>query len=57
MAAYPALPTHASRLHTLTEAARALGWHLHVVEVRRADEVDTAFAGLPRAGVDAVLIL
>ena len=58
VAAYPALPTHASRLHIPTEAARTLGWHLHVVEVRRANEVDTAFAGLPRAaGVDAVLVL
>jgi len=55
--ANPAFPAHASRLHTLTEAARALGLHLHVVEVRRADEVDTAFAVMARAGVDAVLVL
>jgi putative ABC transport system substrate-binding protein len=55
--ANPAFPAHASRLHTLTEAARALGVHLHVVEVRRADEVDTAFAAMARAGADAVLVL
>jgi putative ABC transport system substrate-binding protein len=55
--ANPAFPAHASRLHTLTEAARALGLHLHVVEVRRADEVDTAFAAMARAGADAVLVL
>jgi putative ABC transport system substrate-binding protein len=55
--ANPAFPAHASRLHTLTEAARALGVHLHVVEVHRADEVDTALAVMARAGVDAVLVL
>jgi ABC-type uncharacterized transport system substrate-binding protein len=55
--ANPAFPAHASRLHTLTEAARALGLHLHVVEVHRADEVDTALAVMARAGVDAVLVL
>jgi len=48
--ANPAFPAHASRLHTLTEAALALGLHLHVVEVRRAEEVATAFAGLPPRG-------
>jgi len=55
--ANPAFPAHASRLHTLTEAARTLGLHLHVVEVHRADEVDTALAVMARAGVDAVLVL
>jgi putative ABC transport system substrate-binding protein len=55
--ANPAFPAYASRMHHLTGAARALGLHLHVVEVRRADELDTAFAGLPRAGADAVLVL
>jgi putative tryptophan/tyrosine transport system substrate-binding protein len=38
--ANPAFPAHASRMHNLTRAARALGLHLHVVEVRRADELD-----------------
>ena len=33
------------------------GAHLHVVEVRRADELDTAFAALPPAGADALLVL
>jgi putative ABC transport system substrate-binding protein len=55
--ANPANPAYASRLHNLTEAARVLGLHLHVVDVRRADELDTAFAGLARAGADAVLVL
>jgi putative ABC transport system substrate-binding protein len=55
--ANPANPAYASRLHNLTEAARALGLHLHVVEVRHVDELDTAFAGLARTGADAVLVL
>ena len=36
---------------------RALGLHLHVVEVRRADELDTAFAAMTQAGADALLVL
>ena len=55
--ANPANPTYASRMHNLTGAARALGLHLHVVEVHRADELDTAFTGLTQAGADAVLVL
>jgi putative tryptophan/tyrosine transport system substrate-binding protein len=46
--ANPAFPAYASRLYTLTMAARALGLHLHVVEVRWADELDTAFAEVTR---------
>ena len=37
--------------------ARALGLHLHVVEVRRADELDPAFVAMTRAGADAVMAL
>jgi putative tryptophan/tyrosine transport system substrate-binding protein len=48
--ANPAFPAYASAMHNLTGTARALGLHLHVVEVHRADELDTAFAGLTRAG-------
>ena len=55
--ANPAFPAYASRMHNLTLAARALGLHLHVVEVHRADEMDTAFTGLTQAGADAVLVL
>jgi putative ABC transport system substrate-binding protein len=55
--ANPAFPAHASRMHRLTMAAQALGLHLHIVEVRRADELDTAFVALARAGADAVLVL
>jgi putative ABC transport system substrate-binding protein len=56
----PAGPGYASRqvlLHNLTGAARALGLYLHVVEVRHADEVDPAFAALPSARADALLVI
>ena len=55
--ANPAYPTYAPRLHNLTGAARVLGLHLHVVEVRRVDELDTAFAAMTRAGADAVIVI
>jgi putative ABC transport system substrate-binding protein len=55
--ANPAFPAYASRLQNLTMAAQALGLHLHVVEVRRADEVDAALAGLTRAGAEAVIVI
>ena len=53
----PASPYHASRMHNLTVVAQALGLHLHVVELRRADELDTAFAAMTREGVDALIVL
>src|SRR5215470_17306923 len=55
--ANPAFPAYAATLDNLTVAARALGVHLHVVEVRRADELATAFVAMTRAGADAVLAL
>ena len=55
--ANPAFPAYASVLHNLTGAARVLGLHLHVVEVRRVDELDTAFAAMTQAGADAVIVL
>ena len=54
---YPGWPSYASVLNHLTRAARTLGLHLHVVEVRRADELDTAFAAITRAGADAVIVM
>ena len=44
-------------LHNLTVAARALGLHLHVVEVRSADELDAAFAAMTRERADALMVL
>jgi len=55
--ANPAFPAHEARMHNLTMAARALGLHLHVVEVRSADELDPAFVAMTRAGADAVIAL
>jgi len=54
--ANPANPAYESAMHNLTVAARALGLQLHVVEVRSADELDTAFAAMTRAGADAVIV-
>jgi putative tryptophan/tyrosine transport system substrate-binding protein len=56
----PVFPGYASRqvlLQNLTVAAQALGLHLHLVEVRSADELDTAFAALPQARADALLVM
>jgi putative ABC transport system substrate-binding protein len=55
--ANPAHARHESVMHNLAVAARALGLQLHVVEVRRADELDTAFAAITRAGADAVIVV
>jgi putative ABC transport system substrate-binding protein len=55
--ANPAAPGHAPRIHTLRVAAQALGLQLHVVEVRHADELDTAFAAMTQAGADALLVV
>ena len=55
--ANPANPAYQDNMANLTVAARALGLHLHVVEVRRADELDTAFAAMTRAGADALIVL
>jgi putative ABC transport system substrate-binding protein len=43
-------------MHNLTVAARALGLHLHVVEVHRADELDSAFTAMIQGGADALLV-
>jgi putative ABC transport system substrate-binding protein len=55
--ANPAFEVYPLYLHNLTVAARALGLHLHVVEVRRAAELAPAFAAITRAGADALMVL
>ena len=55
--ANPASPSHESNMNNLTVAARALGLQLHVVELRRADELDTAFAAMTQAHADALIVL
>jgi putative tryptophan/tyrosine transport system substrate-binding protein len=55
--ANPTSSYYASWMHNLAVAARALGLHLQVVEVRRADTLDTAFAAMVRAGAEALIVL
>jgi putative ABC transport system substrate-binding protein len=55
--ANPANPAYQDNMANLTVAARALGLHLHVVEVRQADELETAFAAMIQAGAEALLVL
>jgi putative ABC transport system substrate-binding protein len=53
----PAVPGHARRMHHLTVAGQALGLSLHVLELRRAEELEAAFAALRRGGADALFVL
>jgi putative ABC transport system substrate-binding protein len=55
--ANPVAATYASDMHNLTVAARALGLHLHVVELRHPEEVDSAFAAMTREGADALIVV
>ena len=55
--ANPASPTYDPVMHNLTGAARALGLSLHLVEVRRAEELESAFAAMTHAGADALIVL
>ena len=55
--ANPGNPAYADNMDNLTMAARALGLHLQVAEVRRADELDTAFTAMTREGADALIVL
>src|SRR5712691_2651157 len=50
-------PSESPRWLNLTGAARALGLHLHVVELRSAEELDTAFVAMTRAGADALIVV
>jgi putative ABC transport system substrate-binding protein len=53
----PAYPAYETTMHNLTGAARVLGLHLQVVEVRRAEELDDAFAAMTHTGADAVIVI
>src|SRR6266568_2170542 len=55
--ANPAAVSYTLYLNNLTVAAQALGLHLHVVELRSPDEWDAAFAAMPRAGADALIVV
>jgi putative ABC transport system substrate-binding protein len=50
-------PYYESTMRDRTGAAQVLGLHLHAVEVRSMDELDTAFAAMIRAGADAVIVI
>jgi putative tryptophan/tyrosine transport system substrate-binding protein len=53
----PANPTATALLHNLTVAAQELRLHLHVVELRRAEALDTAFAAMTHEGADALIVV
>jgi putative ABC transport system substrate-binding protein len=55
--ANPAAASYKPYLNNLTAAAGALHLHLHVVELRRPDELDAAFAAMQGAGVDALIVV
>ena len=44
-------------MNNLTVAATALGLHLHVVELRHADELDSAFAAMTQEHADALIVV
>jgi putative ABC transport system substrate-binding protein len=52
----PANLGHKRMLNNLALTTRTLELHLHVVEVRNADELDTAFAAMTQTGVDALIV-
>jgi putative ABC transport system substrate-binding protein len=53
----PANPPATSVLNDLTVAAQALRLHLHVVELRHAEALDTAFAVMTQEGADALIVV
>ena len=55
--ANPAQPAYKLLLHHLTATATKLGLRLHAVELRRAEELDTAFAAMTQAGANALIVL
>jgi putative ABC transport system substrate-binding protein len=53
----PASPGYEPGRDNVAVAARALGLHLQVVELRRADEVDHAFGAMTQDGAEALVVL
>jgi putative ABC transport system substrate-binding protein len=53
----PDNPPATSMLHNLTVAVQALKLHLHVVELRRAKGLATAFAAITQEGADALIVV
>jgi putative ABC transport system substrate-binding protein len=54
--ANPDSPGHAPQMHNLRGAAQTLGLHLHVVELRRSEEVEAAFVTMTSEGADALVV-
>jgi len=52
----PDHPAHAGFLRETQLAAHALGVGLHVLEIRRRDELETAFSGIRGVEVDALFV-
>ena len=55
--ANPASPGYGPGRQNLTVTAQALGLHLQVVELRRADELDHAFVAMTQEGAEALFVL
>jgi putative ABC transport system substrate-binding protein len=52
----PQSPEVAHQRETAQQAARALGWHLHVIAASSVNEIDGAFVALKRQGANALMI-
>jgi len=52
----PSSPELAGQPETAQQAARALGWHLQLIEARSDKEIDTAFADAKRQRADALVV-
>jgi len=55
--ANPNMPGLDLRIQSLTETARVLGLHLHVLEVGRPDALEQALAALRHAGAEALFVV
>ena len=53
----PANRPSGPEMENLTVASRALGLHLHILELRSPDELDHAFTAMTREGVEALLVM
>jgi putative ABC transport system substrate-binding protein len=52
----PSFVTSAGQLRDLEDAARALGWRIHVIQVSTESELDSGFATLARQRPDALIV-
>jgi ABC-type uncharacterized transport system substrate-binding protein len=56
LVANPQSPEVANQRETAQQAARLLGWELHVISASSVSEIDAAFAAAKRQGANAILI-